>query len=319
MRIRKILIPTDFSDCSKSALDRAFFLARHYAAEVHFLHVVVLHDDNPLAVSAFPESEEIHRQLATAAEELLGKIRAGVPDLETVTHVRRGLAAAPAILDLALHEDIDLIVLGAHGRRGWRRFLLGSVAEEVVRLANCPVLTVRENEKNDVAAPAGLGPLLAPIDFSHESAIALGIAKELAAEWKTPLHLLFVMEKTHAPYYEPSLISQREELDPDTAKTSLEKDLRRFALTVDGPPVERLEAHVLEGKPAESIAEFGRSLGNPVTVMATHGLRGIEAFLLGSVTEKVVRLADGAVLVWKPRPDSGEGRDEETEAGRDSN
>ena len=70
---------------------------------------------------------------------------------------------------------------------------------------------------------------------------------------------------------------------------------------------------MLEGKPAEIIAEFGRSLGIPVIVMATHGLRGIEAFLLGSVTEKVVRLAEGAVLVWKPRPDSLTTREEEEE------
>ena len=315
VRIRKILIPTDFSDCARSALDRAFFLARRYAAEVHFLHVVVLHDDNPVApISTFPESEEIHRHLATLAEAEMAKIQASVPDLETVAHVRHGLAAAPAILDLAMQEGIDLIVLGAHGRRGWRRFLLGSVAEEVVRLANCPVLTVRVADKDGTPTSTGLGPLLAPVDFSHESAIALGVAKELAAEWDVELHLLYVMEKPLSPYYEPSLLPRRDDLDRDTVKASLEKDLQRFAATTDGPQVAQLKVHVLEGKPAEIIAEFGRSLGIPVIVMATHGLRGIEAFLLGSVTEKVVRLAEGAVLVWKPRPDSLTTREEEEEA-----
>lgn len=311
MQIRKILIPTDFSDCARSALDRAFFLARRYSAEVHFLHVVVLHDDNPVApVSSFPESAEIQRHLAILAETEMAKIQADVLDLETVAHVRHGLAAAPAILDLAMQEGIDLIVLGAHGRRGWRRFLLGSVAEEVVRLATCPVLTVRVADHSAPAAPTGLGPLLAPIDFSHESAIALGVAKELAAEWNVELHLLYVMEKALSPYYEPSMLPMREDVDREAVKASLEKDLQRFAATTDGPQVAQLKVHVLEGKPAETIAEAGRSLGIQVIVMATHGLRGIEAFLLGSVTEKVVRLADGAVLVWKPRPDTWTAKEE---------
>lgn len=306
MKIRKILLPTDFSDCARLAQERAFRLARLYGAEVHFLHVVVLHDDNLTApISTFPESEEISRHLTAIAEEELLALRRGAPDITSFSHLRRGLAAAPTILDVANHENIDLIVLGAHGRRGWRRLLLGSVAEEVVRLARCPVLTVRAESPEKLAPVKQTelpSALLAPVDFSNESAAALAAAKELAAEWKAELHVLHVIEKPVAPYYDGAQLSLRGEIDSAAVRLRIEKDLQRFVTETDGPLPLKMRQHVVEGRAADKIAELSGQLGGATIIMATQGLRGIEAFLLGSVTEKVIRLAHGAVLVWRPLP-----------------
>lgn len=65
--------------------------------------------------------------------------------LRVYRHLTRAFSVAPAVLEFAAEEGIDFLVIGGHGRRGWRRFLLGSVAEEIVRLASSPVLLVRED------------------------------------------------------------------------------------------------------------------------------------------------------------------------------
>ena len=153
MQLEKILMPTDFSACANSALAHAVDLAEHFDAELHLLHVVVLHQEDPYSPGqAFPGLEELHLRMEEAAshEMQLSIDAPRAAGLRVVETQARHVAAAPAILDYADRENVDLIVLGTHGRRGLRRFLLGSVAEEVVRSARCPVLTYRESKERNL-------------------------------------------------------------------------------------------------------------------------------------------------------------------------
>ena len=128
-------------------------LAKQFDAELHLLHVVVLHQDDPHSLGqAFPGLEELHQRMEEAAASEMKRSIDGPRDagLRVVEAQKRHVAAAPAILEYAEREDVDLIVLGTHGRRGLRRFLLGSVAEEVVRSAHCPVLTYREGKERNL-------------------------------------------------------------------------------------------------------------------------------------------------------------------------
>ena len=139
----KILAPVDFSDASLEALGRALFLAGKLQGEVWLLNVIP-GPEGPKTDG--PTDEEIVRdnlsgafhERLTALEDPDPRLRAEGPKIL----IHRG-KAADWILATAANEGVDLIVLGTHGRRGVARALLGSVAERVIREAQCPVLTCR--------------------------------------------------------------------------------------------------------------------------------------------------------------------------------
>jgi nucleotide-binding universal stress UspA family protein len=142
--MKKILIPTDFSDCARRAEEGAVALGRALGAELILLHVAVevpLYNEgmsglvNPRAVYE-AQRAWAENTLAARAAELRGM---GV----SARCVIRSGVAVDEILALAAEEGCDLIVIGTHGRGGLSRFFLGSVADRVVRLATCPVMTVR--------------------------------------------------------------------------------------------------------------------------------------------------------------------------------
>jgi nucleotide-binding universal stress UspA family protein len=136
--IRTILHPTDFSARSEQAFQVACGLARVHGARLIVLHVAA----PPTVLSAegvvIPQIEENLLGL----EEKLRRIRPADPQVPVVHRLLQG-NAAQEILATALATNSDLIVLGTHGRRGLSRFLMGSVAEQVVRRASCPVVTVK--------------------------------------------------------------------------------------------------------------------------------------------------------------------------------
>ena len=143
MTITRILVPTDFSDDAGAALTYALGLAQPFGAAVALLHVV----EDPLAAGVW--SSEVYTaqiaglqiNLVRDAEQRLKEYAAerGGP---ITTEVRTG-PAAHVILDFAREQAFDLIVMGTHGRTGLAHVVMGSVAERVVRLAPCPVLTLR--------------------------------------------------------------------------------------------------------------------------------------------------------------------------------
>jgi nucleotide-binding universal stress UspA family protein len=154
--LKNILVATDFSEPSVVALDYGRDLARSYDATLHVMHVI---EDMP-AVHG-PE-------VGFAMADVERNIEAGVRrDLDAALAPRAGerldlrttIARAPnvsrAITDYARDNAIDLIVVGTHGRNAFHRFLIGSVAERVMRTAPCPVLTVRAHERDFIDTHAG--------------------------------------------------------------------------------------------------------------------------------------------------------------------
>jgi len=303
MQVKKILMPTDFSDCAQAVLGHAIFFAQEFGAELHLLHVVVLHEDDPFNPAYhFPDAEEIYSRLRDDASEKMKKVIAEHENEPFVIREaqQRGVAAAPEIVDYAREEAIDLVVMGAHGRRGLRRLLLGSVAEEVVRTAPCPVLTSR----SEAHPPSKIDRIVVPIDFSIASRQALAAARELAAVHDSRIDLIHVVEPPIYPqYYEP-LYQQAEEYTFPQMAVKVEDGLASFAREVEGPVVE-MHLEVLEGTAAERIVEYANDERADLVVIATEGLTGLERFLLGSVTEKVVRTSECPVLTLKKKPEEG--------------
>ncbi|MFQ5690113.1 MAG: universal stress protein [Gemmatimonadota bacterium] len=290
----RILYPTDFSDCARRALPRAVQFAREWGAELHLLHAIVLH-----AVME-TDRERLAGALVEEAERQLERLTdGGVADgVRIVPAVRRGISTAPVILEYAAEHDVDLIVMGSHGRRGLRRFFLGSVAEEVTRVADAPVLIIGKHE-DPAAADTAIRRIVVPVDFSSHCDLALEYAARLADRLGADIVLLHVVEQVLYPdFYVPitaagiDVAALREE-----ARTRLSKMAER--LIASGHEI-RVETVVSVGHPAGQIVEFAETNEADLIVMATHGLTGLERALVGSVTERVARRASSSVLVVKP-------------------
>ncbi|WP_457652948.1 universal stress protein [Rhodocaloribacter sp.] len=289
MKIRTILFPTDFSMCAEGAFTQAAYLAARFDAELHVLHVIAsdaLDADSPLSYFPLTE-EEVAEQLHLSVGKRLEAAIAARRDEEA--RVRSAYvqnpSAADGILAYAEAHDVDLIVMGTHGRRGIKRLLMGSVAETVVRSATCPVLTVR-GVKDPMRKPE-VHRILAPIDFSKHSYLALAYAKDLAATYGAHLDLLHVIEETALPQVysvEPPLVAVPEVRA--RAREALEALAREGAEV--GVPT---DVFVTVGYPVHEILDFAETRGHDLIVIATHGLTGVKHLLLGSVTEKVIRMA----------------------------
>ena len=134
-----ILVPTDGSDGTDAAVDHAIDLAETYDAALHTIYVV---DAN---VGADAGVANVYANLEQAGERAVQDVvdRAEAAGVETVEGAVAEGVPHRAILDYAEQRDVDLIVMGTHGRTGLDRYLLGSVAEKVVRLSDVPVMTVR--------------------------------------------------------------------------------------------------------------------------------------------------------------------------------
>ena len=143
LKINRILCPLDFSEFSRSGLGLAADLARQFNSTIVLAHVVDARFDYPewTAQVAMNTSE----QLAKSAEENLKSVAEGMEGLETEIVVTKGIPHR-ILIEKTKENDIDLVIIATHGRKGLAHALLGSVTEKVVRSAGCPVLTIRPSE-----------------------------------------------------------------------------------------------------------------------------------------------------------------------------
>lgn len=145
IQMKRILLPTDFSDCARAALQYACAFVDQFAAELHLLHVVqdvMLMMPEPGTAFALPQNYLL--DLKSGAEEALsGLLSDSWTAGKQVLRATRVGSAFVEIVRYAREHQIDMIIVGTHGRSGLKHVFLGSVAERVVRKAPCPVLTVR--------------------------------------------------------------------------------------------------------------------------------------------------------------------------------
>jgi nucleotide-binding universal stress UspA family protein len=138
MNAKKILFPTDFSTCSDAGLEQATALARDTGAKLLIIHV----EEPPAAYGGGEMYYGISEPDQTALLRMLHDVRPTDPNVPYEHRLLRG-DPAEMIVEEADREHCDLIVMGTHGRTGFKRLLMGSVAEAVVRKANCAVFTYK--------------------------------------------------------------------------------------------------------------------------------------------------------------------------------
>ena len=289
LRINRILFPTDGSDAAATAFLQAAALAEWHDAELHIFNVT---DDRDEADLSVPVSDR-------TLTDWLGAVPSGMnaPNLQALSLTQKQVEAdAPAerILAYVEDQDIDLIVMGTHGRRGLSRVLLGSVTEAVVRRAPCPVFVVRSDEEA-VSSQHAVRRILVPIDFSDASHEAIRHATEIAQTYGAEIHLLHVVEEVVYPSaygmgdaYFPTqnVIKKVEETLAEMARDEIGYEHIMIAAVVGYAPL--------------SIIDYAEENEVDLIVIATHGRSGFERMLLGSVAERVIRQAPVPVFIVKP-------------------
>lgn len=299
----RILVPVDFSDTSRRALDEAFAWALRAPTQLHLVHVVDATDGH-LAGELVHNFEELAR---IAEMELAKMVPTGAghePIGEIQRHLRSG-DPATEILRTAIHQGVDLIIMGTHGRTGVRRLFMGSVAEKVVRRAGCPVLCVKPAASGEPERAPTWRRLLCPVDFSDTSHRALLAAVDLARRLNVELFVLHVYLPPAMTSPDGSVVGTPELIE--SVATAAEANLaawRREAQARAGADVKIGAACVL-GSPADEIVRFARQQSAGAIVMGTHGRTGLVRVLMGSVAEKVVRTAPCPVLTIHPAQPAG--------------
>ena len=146
--IKKVLVPIDFSDYSKSSLRYAVNFAKKFNAEIYLIYVVepvIYPPDFSMGQIAIPSVNAEWDE--RAREELKNLAKTEIPEGVKVKTILKNGKPFLEIIDTASEENIDLIIIATHGHSGVEHILFGSTAEKVVRKAPCPVLTLREPVK----------------------------------------------------------------------------------------------------------------------------------------------------------------------------
>jgi nucleotide-binding universal stress UspA family protein len=189
--LRRVLFATDLSTAAEKALPYAEEIARRYGAVLYVVHAIAPAGYPYAPVAAWPKIEEQEEQFRTQAKQRLEHRLEGLPH---ETDFRHG-QVLEVLREVIAEKEIDLLVIGTHGRTGVDKVVLGSVAEAIFREAACPVLTVGPRAATDSHSTAELSRILYATDFSPESLAAAPYAISLAREHRAQLILLNCLEE----------------------------------------------------------------------------------------------------------------------------
>ena len=270
-KMEKLLVATDGSTYSENAVKEAIHLAKKCSSRLFALSVVITNLEFEVTMPQVVEKEE-----KKAREHLESiKARASQEGIDCDISVIHGDEPYQDIVRLASENHVDMIIVGRHGRTGLLRLMMGSVAAKLIDHAPCNVLVVSPTARIEFKT------ILIATDGSRysEAAVreAIGIAKGCNS------HLVAV-----------SVASSEVEVIP--AKENVEKTAA--LASKEGVKAEGLTVF---GKPYEAIIETAKQKGADLIVVGSHGRKGLERLLMGSVTERVIGHTEVGVLVVKTR------------------
>ncbi|KGO91493.1 universal stress protein [Flavobacterium subsaxonicum] len=274
--MKKILVPTDFSDHAEYALKVAAQIARDNGGEIFLLHLLDLPTHGNDAVGNAAEVPEVMFFMRKVHERFDELKNADYLEGLTVSEAVQFDNAFEGIIKTSKLHNIDLVVMGSHGASGFREMFIGSNTEKVVRTSEVPVLVIKKeqgsfNPQNFVFAS----------DFSNEIKKPFAQVVDFANSFKSKLHLLYVNT-------------------PNDFKSShaAEKLIHDF---VSGFTLENgYSAHVYNDVNVEKgILHFANSVNADLVGMCTHGRQGLAHFFNGSISEDLVNHAVRPVVTFK--------------------
>lgn len=293
MKIRKIIVGVDFSPYSEVARLRAYELAATVDAEIVLVHA--LEDADYMAQKRLLLAREtFDRLLQRGREETrerLEEIAAEGKPLGVKVQVELSESHPDvALLEAIDRHEADLVAIGTHGHTGFERLMLARIAERVVRRSPCSVLVARASKQ---AVPT-MSRILVPTDYSESANEALAAACSLAAEGGT----IDVLHCWRSPFFSSGYRGLSEEAIAFAPELT-DSAQKQGAALIERYSNPHVNLHFEERREsaARGIQEVLEATAYDLVVLGSHGYRGVERFLLGSVAEATARHANCSVLV----------------------
>lgn len=273
--MKKILVPTDFSEQAENALKVAAQLAKKYGSEIYLLHMLelpmqdfdVMNTPSPVPEAMFFVKLAQQKFEAILAEDYLKDIK--------VHDIVKNYPSFSGIVDTCHELEVDLIIMGSHGTSGFKEMFIGSNAEKVVRTSDVPVLVIKNNH-----AEFTIDRFVFASDFKNDNKETYRQATEFAKAFGANLYLLMV--NTANDFSSTSEANQRVK---DFIK---EYDFKNYTV------------HIYNDESVETgILNFSKEIDADLIGISTHGRQGIAHFFNGSIGEDVVNHAKRPVITFK--------------------
>jgi nucleotide-binding universal stress UspA family protein len=286
LTLKNILLLTDFSEPSELAVPFATAIAREYESKLYSMHVLT---PVPLAYATPESAAAAIEGLEEGAQAGMQRLDAQLVGVPHETMLVRGESVWPPVEQALSEYEIELVILGTHGRTGAMKLLLGSVAEEIFRRASVPVLTIGPSVRKGIHSGGQFRRVLFATDFTKEAQTAAPYAVSMAQENQARLLLLHVMRDP----------------DPKTSRRTPQDSVANVMhqLYELVPPEAELwcrpEATVRFGNPAEQILETAEELEADLIVLGVRdaaGRLGAATHLERTTAHKVVAHAGCPVL-----------------------
>ena len=297
VRLKSIICATDFSDFSNLAVSYGISIAKKFGAKLYVCHVIDLSYAAMYAECSDPQEAE-DRIMNFASERLEGSIGGKQVNWEPL--ISKGYPS-DEIARMAEEIGVDLAISATHGRSGFKRLVLGSVTERLMRTLSCPLLIVHSPEHGFVSSDdqqIKLDRILVGCDFSPDSDLSFQYALGLAQEFSCELHLTHVLETT---IYKNLLKSAKKSVeDQQYAICGELKDKLTKMVPEESHSCCSPSTTLLAGQPFEELTKYAITNNIDLIVLGVRGHSLMETLLLGSTTDRVVRQAPCPVLSVRP-------------------
>ncbi len=293
----RMLIPLDGSQTAENVLPYARLLARTLQIPVELMEVIdIAGVATHISAQKGRHLDTLMAELEHKSEDYLKKVAESFSGVSVTCTVEKG-RPENAIIEKAAPDKRAFIAMATHGRSGISRWLLGSIAEKVLRGAQNPLLLVRASEEGQTEGEANIKSIIVPLDGSELAESVLPTAVNVARLLNLEVILLRAYELPAAAYYGNEDYLPNYEALKSLGKEEVQAYLDAKAAAIKASGLEKVSAVLLEGPGPNEIIGYARQIPNALVAMCTHGRSGVQRWVLGSVTEKVVRHSGDPVLV----------------------
>ncbi len=280
--MNKIIVPTDFSSFADQALLYAIEIAKKSGGEVRLLHIMLTPDNSKIEatsegvnISGYGENEYLLNAVKGSKQNIETLVKS--LDYERVSYLICSGNIGQSIIDFAEKEEADLIVMGTQGESGYDSLFVGSNAEKVVRLAQCPVLTIRKKPES-----VTLSKIVLACDLGKNQEKAVEQIKKVQTLFGSELYLVYVNT--------PANFTCTQDLEEKAVRFAEEHQLSNYHFSIYCEYVED-----------DGINRFAESINANLIVLISHKRQGFARLLSGSVSEGVVGSAQVPVMTFSLR------------------
>jgi nucleotide-binding universal stress UspA family protein len=273
--MKKILIPTDFSDHAEYALKVAAQIAKKNNGEIILLHMLELPHEGSDAVGSGHDIPEIMFFKNAAIKRLEDLMDEEYLEGLKVSEIVQFELAFDGILNISKKNDVDLIVMGSHGASGFKEMFIGSNAEKVVRNSDIPVLIIKKEEED-----FQVNDFVFASNFSDEIKKPFEKVVEFANKFDSTIHLVTINTPNNFQ-----------------STSAAQGNMNKF---LSGFNVSKAKTHIYnETNVEKGILNFSDNINADLIGMCTHGRKGLSHFFNGSISEDLVNHSNRAVITFK--------------------